>query len=573
MAHTPNDTAPLWEGEHLSGDALARWRSHSLPPAQVVAVSEHLAVCEQCRAQLASPAALLLLAQALENGTPGLDSAYGPEGQHLRFEQMEAFVDELLTPAGRRNVEQHLASCATCSMQVADLRAVQHELHEWQASSQQAPESVAALPVSANEAALHPSVAQKSSSASGPVNSTVTVASPPRVPLTATIGERVTRNWADSLRAVQRWLLPLETAGVAVAAIFLLLIAPSRQELERLSAENQRFASQNGLSNEQLSKSQSQNERLENQLQGLQKRVARLDQQNATTRQQSQHLAQNNAALASQLNDSQSQLHTLQEQQRRDRERFDQRLPVNPPPAVSPTLTPSNSATPVGQSDLRVFNDGPNALILRQGEQIVRVTNAQTLSADASRALSQGLQTPAAVEALRVQAPTSKSTDTPLRFHLLSPVGTRVREVRPLLRWEAVPGATSYRVALSDETDLQAPLLQSGLLTGSQWQPEELLTRGHRYTWTVQAWSKDPRSRKLHLLGDAPHKPDLAGKFELLSQAQENALQARLADIKDSPLQKSVVLAEAGIMDEARQQLALVTPPAATSAHPSPRTD
>ncbi len=558
MEFTPSNTSPLWEEEHLSKDALVRWRNHTLSPAQIVEASEHLAVCEKCRDQLAAPKALLLLAQALDNGQDELAFLREPELQHPNFEQMEAFVDELMTPAGRRNVERHLALCQVCSAQVADLRAVQRDLRDWQTSSHIVPEVVAPASTTANGAAPYSIAAsERTSTPVGP---------PMRVALPVTNGEKSRRSWWEMLRNMQRYLLPLETAGVAAAAVFLLLIGPSRQKLVDISAKYDDMARQKELADAALTRGQDQNRRSDAQIKQLKNRMASFSQQGATAQQKIQQLE---AALASQSNDTQSQLSAtqskleeaksqlsaLEEQHRRDLEDFAGRPSVGSSPVAPSPTSPSSGS----HSGVQTFSDGPGAHIVIQNGHAVRVPNPQALSDDASRVLKDGLQDPPSVKALRALAPTSKSADTQFHFRLLSPVATRIRDVRPLLRWEAVPRANVYRVTLADETDLGAPLLKSDLLTKSQWQPEEPLIRGHRYSWTVQAWKKDQNTGKLHVLADAPHKPDLAANFELLTQAQEDALQAHLGTVNDSPFERSRALAKAGVMDEARQQLSLVT--------------
>ena len=60
-----------------------------------------------------------------------------PVAEHPAFEQKAAYVEGLLTGDERRMIEDHLASCAQCAPQVADLRAFRNQIapeinHEFQ---------------------------------------------------------------------------------------------------------------------------------------------------------------------------------------------------------------------------------------------------------------------------------------------------------------------------------------------------------------------------------------------------------------------------------------------------------
>ena len=73
--------------DHPSPDALRRYRTGDLPPAELLAVDAHLEACAGCRAQsLAAPAAVSELRAALGSSSAG----------HPDFETIEAYVDGTL---------------------------------------------------------------------------------------------------------------------------------------------------------------------------------------------------------------------------------------------------------------------------------------------------------------------------------------------------------------------------------------------------------------------------------------------------------------------------------------------
>lgn len=118
--------------DHLSSENLEDYRRSALPPVELLAVDDHLAACEQCRARLADAARGRLLPG------PALDAAWqtlrlqlhpGAERiEHLSYNQLAAHVDEQLGGAERQAVEIHLESCEMCAAELQDLRAFSHEV-------------------------------------------------------------------------------------------------------------------------------------------------------------------------------------------------------------------------------------------------------------------------------------------------------------------------------------------------------------------------------------------------------------------------------------------------------------
>ena len=85
--------------DHPSRDALGRYRTGDLPPAELLAIDAHLAQCAECRAR----------------GLAGLDTnrelraaLASSHAAHLDYELLEAYTDGVLGADERDAVESHL---------------------------------------------------------------------------------------------------------------------------------------------------------------------------------------------------------------------------------------------------------------------------------------------------------------------------------------------------------------------------------------------------------------------------------------------------------------------------------
>jgi anti-sigma factor RsiW len=101
---------------HPPPDALDRYRRGLLPPEELLAVDDHLASCAACR-----EAALRSVEGARPGGLDALVAA--PVNRHPEYEELAAYVDAGQDEVEREVTEMHLADCASCREEVADLRA------------------------------------------------------------------------------------------------------------------------------------------------------------------------------------------------------------------------------------------------------------------------------------------------------------------------------------------------------------------------------------------------------------------------------------------------------------------
>ena len=97
-------------GNHLTSDELAAYSARQLPAAETLAASDHLAACDECRAQL------LQLADAVS------EQPRGETATDLSYEELTGWLDDELDPLTRREVAATLARSPRARAQLADLK-------------------------------------------------------------------------------------------------------------------------------------------------------------------------------------------------------------------------------------------------------------------------------------------------------------------------------------------------------------------------------------------------------------------------------------------------------------------
>jgi hypothetical protein len=134
-------------------------------------------------------------------------------------------------------------------------------------------------------------------------------------------------------------------------------------------------------------------------------------------------------------------------------------------------------------------------------------------------------------------------------FALISPVGTAVSSTRPMFRWQALAGATGYRVTVLD-LDFN-PISKSPVLASASWTTAESLERGRTYVWVVTA-IKDGKEVK------SPVPPAPEARFKVLEKEMADEVLKTRRDNRDSHLLSGLVYAQAGLLDEAEREFQLL---------------
>ena len=128
------------------------------------------------------------------------------------------------------------------------------------------------------------------------------------------------------------------------------------------------------------------------------------------------------------------------------------------------------------------------------------------------------------------------------------PVGIVIDAERPTLEWSPADHASAYRVSVFDESFNM--VATSGWQQSTHWTVDTPLPRGSSYVWQVTARVSDRE-----VVAPAPPQPE--SRFKVTSVEQS----AQLADLRkragDSHLALAVLLAEAGVLDEAERELTL----------------
>jgi len=141
---------------------------------------------------------------------------------------------------------------------------------------------------------------------------------------------------------------------------------------------------------------------------------------------------------------------------------------------------------------------------------------------------------------------TRGASEAAAEFAVTDPLGRVTLEDRPVFRWTALAGASSYRVRI---LDLDYRLVaESPSLSDTQWQPEKALARDRTYSWQVTAVR---RGAELH----APQPPSSEARFAVLDNSRADRLTAALAHTPVSHLALSALYAEAGMDRECLQEL------------------
>lgn len=157
------------------------------------------------------------------------------------------------------------------------------------------------------------------------------------------------------------------------------------------------------------------------------------------------------------------------------------------------------------------------------------------------------LAEPEGLAALRGRAGTLMGESAAPSFHVTTPLGTFVRSDRPTFRWTAHPKARGYELSIFSEALVK--VASAHVSSGTEATPPAALERGRTYQWQVKALTPDGP-----LVAPAPPQPE--ARFRVLGEAESTALESALATAGDSDLVAGILLARAGVRDEAERRLA-----------------
>jgi hypothetical protein len=227
-------------------------------------------------------------------------------------------------------------------------------------------------------------------------------------------------------------------------------------------------------------------------------------------------------------------------------------------PADSPDLEPVRASNPAAEPPasqpstpppLVTLDDGGARVALEVGGNLRGLPQLAGGEVQAvQRALQEGaVSLPPFIEDLGGSPGTLMAGPTPQpAFRPTRPVATAIEAERPVFEWTALPGATAYVASVFDrDFNLVA---ESAPLPETRWQPSAPLGRGQTYVWQVRAQGPDAEVV-------APAPPSREARFLVLGQTEVDRLAEMRRRLGGSHLALGVLLAEAGVLDDAEREL------------------
>ena len=221
-------------------------------------------------------------------------------------------------------------------------------------------------------------------------------------------------------------------------------------------------------------------------------------------------------------------------------------------PQIAPVAGPQSPAQPGVSPDAEfalILNDGGHKITLdKQGT----LAGLERLPSQVQQRVRTALQTgrlehPSALAQLNSEpSKLLSNSGNGLPFRLVGPVGQAVLTAQPTFRWRALTGAQSYTVTVTD-TDLNE-VANSPPLSTTEWRIAKPLKEGGTYSWQVTALKDGVRIT-------SPVLPAPQAKFKVIDSATAEMLQQARHAYPDAHLTVGVLYAEAGLFDEAEQEL------------------
>ena len=221
---------------------------------------------------------------------------------------------------------------------------------------------------------------------------------------------------------------------------------------------------------------------------------------------------------------------------------------VQPSPSVAPSVEVQPEAPPV----VAQLNDGAGVVSLdREG----KLSGADNLPPAYQELVRKALTTQRVERSSQLQGLTRPPSslmggNEPGReFSILAPAGVVLMSDRPAFRWSKFEGASAYVVEVYNEQFER--VMTSPELTTVSWIATQSLPRGRVYSWQVKA-VKDGQEVTV------PRPPVPQAKFRVIDQGRMNEIARAKGAYGSSHLTLALLYAEAGLLNEAEQELRLL---------------
>lgn len=154
------------------------------------------------------------------------------------------------------------------------------------------------------------------------------------------------------------------------------------------------------------------------------------------------------------------------------------------------------------------------------------------------------ISVPGQIQSLRAVTGTLLGESRPATFTVQAPIGTLVASPRPIFEWQDA-AADSYTIAVFDTAFSEVARADVKTTT---WQPTVDLPRGVTLSWQVTAHRGATNDTE-------PKPPRPEARFAIVDAATADAVTQMQARLANDPLQLGILLAERGLLLDARQQL------------------
>ena len=227
---------------------------------------------------------------------------------------------------------------------------------------------------------------------------------------------------------------------------------------------------------------------------------------------------------------------------------------VVPTPSLqpSPSVAPSVEVQPEQVAVVAQLNDGAGVVSV---DQQGRLSGAESLPPSyqelVKKALtSQRIERSSQLQGLTRPPSSLMSGNEPGReFSILAPAAVVLMSDRPAFRWSRFEGASGYVVEVYNEQFER--VMASPEITTVSWTATQSLPRGRVYSWQVKA-VKDGQEVTV------PRPPAPQAKFRVIDQGKMNEIVRAKRAYGSSHLTLALLYAEAGLLNEAEQELRML---------------
>lgn len=418
--------------EHLTTEAINRFREHRSQVAELLAVQAHVSVCQTCRAQLEHAIDADAAFLSLRRQMTGSDFNLNDEPFHLPYEQFALYVDDKLDDVEREIADSHLAICEECAGDLADLRRYQTIAS-----------AATALPLTHTISAA--------------AESGEATVSPTAWPEQRTDVEKTGASWWQRLLSFDFFpssgaFVPAGIAAVIVAVLLLGIWFATRtgnkDEVVKVQPSNQNIATPSPV----IVKPSPSNQ-----------------------------------------NSPDNQNTPIQNQNSQGEKESPAPIPESTPRRIQ---GPSPSQSASDAQTVALNDGGERVTFDSKGNVASLETQPSSVREAVRRSIQlQRVQTPRALDAIAegstgvLMSGSAEATNNGVPFSLLAPIGKVIRESQPSLSWQPLDGAKSYTVAVVDARF--RVVAQSPALNGTRWTIDQPLARGANYSWQVTALQDD----------------------------------------------------------------------------------